>query len=68
MATEAVVTLKIADMEPVKAVLDATAAAVAEFVKISDEEKAALPEAARTGIDVLITGCRDFLAGRDARG
>jgi hypothetical protein len=61
LAAMATVEVKVADVEPVSSLLDAMAKAVAEFVKISDEEKAALPEAARSGIGVLLGAAQDFM-------
>ena len=60
MAVMVPLEVKIADMEPVRTVLHAVAVAAAEFVKLSDEEMAALPEAARAGIDGLLAAAQDF--------
>ena len=51
---------RIADVERVGALIDGVAKAVAEFVKLGSEEKAALPEPARAGIGVLLAAVKDF--------
>jgi len=60
MPATATVEVRVADAKPVAALLDAVAQAVAEFVKLGSEEKAALPEPARAGIGILLAAARDF--------
>jgi hypothetical protein len=64
MAGMATAEIKVADAEPVRALLDAMAQAVAEFVKLGSEETVTLPEPARTGISVLLAAAGDFTPGR----
>ena len=60
MAVMVPLEVKVADVEPVRTVLRAVAVAAAEFARLSDEEMAALPEAARAGIEGLLAAAQDF--------
>jgi len=57
MAAAVSATVKIADYEPVRALIAGTAEAVRLFGQLSGEELAALPEAARDGIAALTGEC-----------
>ena|SRR5579872_846627 len=61
MAKAVPIAVKIADYEPVRAVIAGTAEAVRLFGQLSEEELAALPDAARDGIAALTVECKPRL-------
>lgn len=56
-----VITVSVTDHEKVRSLFSGTARALEEFAALSETEKAALPAAARAGIDALADACRDIV-------